>query len=460
MNTASLRFMRRLNRRLERRQASLPELETRPPELQVLEASDFASGGEAGFARAANARGDVIGKWQAGADETHTDFIVRAKHGGRALDAARLVIGGIPDLAAARSGPIRPAPRNAVAMPDGALHAGQIDALGVIQANRFVALRAGRRFGKSSLAAALAADVALLGGVAGLFAPIYKLASPLFDVLAMALAPVTASSNRSFGELRLVGGGGVDVWNLENVRAGRGRRYNLIVIDEAAFATPDLTTVWSASIRPTLADTQGSAIVASTPSGVAEDNFFWRVCNEKQAYGFAEFVAPTLRNPFIPREEVEALRAQHNPLVFSQEFEAQFVNLSGVGLFDITKLLNQGEPWPMPNQFDTVFAALDSGVRGCAGFRRARRPRTRRFRRCFLWAQRGHGPARAVPARLGSSRSGRRGSRAMVRWRRPQTVRVREARAHGIEGRAYRAGGPGRDVVGESRCARRHGGGG
>jgi len=36
----------------------------------------------------------------------------------------------------------------------------------------FVALRAGRRFGKSSLAAALAVGVALLGGMAGLFAPI------------------------------------------------------------------------------------------------------------------------------------------------------------------------------------------------------------------------------------------------------------------------------------------------
>jgi hypothetical protein len=174
---------------------------------------------------------------------------------------------------------------------------------------------------------------------------------------------ITATSNRSIGELRVIGGGGVDVWPLERPRAGRGRRYNLVVIDEAAFAEPELSTIWAAAIRPTLADTKGAAIVASTPSGVAEDNFFWRVCNE-QAYGFAEFVAPTIANPFIPRDEIEALRAQHNALVFAQEFEAKFVNLAGVGLFDVAKMLNNGEPWPTPEMFDVVFAALDSGVRG------------------------------------------------------------------------------------------------
>jgi hypothetical protein len=250
-----------------------------------------------------------------------------------------------------------------ITMPDGALHPGQIDALRVIQTNRFTVIRAGRRFGKSGLGASLAADVALLGGLAGLFAPIFKLASPLFDVLAMALAPVIATSNRSSGELRLIGGGGCDVWSLERPRAGRGRRYAIAIIDEAAFGEPDLTMAWNASIRPTLADTEGPAVICSTPSGISETNFFWLVCNEK-AYGFAEFVAPTTANPFIPVGEIEALRKQHNPLVFAQEFEAQFVNLAGGGLFDVAAMLNKGEPWQTPARFDTVFAAVDSGVRG------------------------------------------------------------------------------------------------
>jgi hypothetical protein len=58
------------------------------------------------------------------------------------------------------------------------------------------------------------------------------------------------------------------------------------------------------------------------------------------------------------------LRAQHNPLVFAQEFLAQFVNLAGVGLFNVAKMLNQGEPWETPALFDIVFATVDSGVKG------------------------------------------------------------------------------------------------
>jgi hypothetical protein len=51
-------------------------------------------------------------------------------------------------------------------------------------------------------------------------------------------------------------------------------------------------------------------------------------------------------------------------LVFSQEFEAQFVNLAGVGLFDVAKMLDQGSPWKTPERFDAVFATVDSGIRG------------------------------------------------------------------------------------------------
>jgi hypothetical protein len=334
-------------------------------DLLVVEATDFVTGGRANFARAADMRGSVLAAWKREPGEERGQFLERADREARERGARRLLIGGVPNLVDhVASEPVgQQLPHSVITLPDGALHPGQIEALRVIQANRFVAIRAGRRFGKSSLCSALSADIALLGGMAGLFAPIYKLASPLFDTLAATLAPVIATSNRSFGELRLVGGGGCDVWSLEHSRAGRGRRYGLCVIDEASFGTPELTSTWNASIRPTLADSMGSAIVASTPAGIAEDNFFWLVCCES-SFGFKQFVAPTLSNPHIPREEIEALRKQHNVLIFSQEFEAEFVNLSGTGLFDVAAMLNAGEPWEEPKKFDLVFAALDSGIKG------------------------------------------------------------------------------------------------
>jgi hypothetical protein len=296
--TGALRTMRQINAKAE---ASTVR------GLIVREATDFITGAEAAFARAANLRGSILATWRLEPDEPRAIALARIRAEAEGLGSARLVIGGVPRLEDEAPTVHRPAPRNAIALPDGKLHPGQIDALRVVQANRFSALRCGRRFGKSSLAAALAADVALLGATGGLFAPTYKLASPLFDMLTLTLGPLISSSNRAFGELRLAGGGGIDVWSLEHPRAGRGRRYNLVVIDEAAFGGPDLTTIWDASIRPTLADTLGSAIACSTPAGIAEDNFFWRVCHE-ECYGFAQFTAPTSRNPFIPAGEIETLR--------------------------------------------------------------------------------------------------------------------------------------------------------
>jgi hypothetical protein len=364
MSRADLRWLRKSNARLERRRAALLDLKLKTPELQTIVAVDFVSGGEARFARAADIKGKPIAAWLADPSETATEFRARAEAGARSLGAVRLVIGGVPDLAATDSSPILPPPRGALVLPDGPLHRGQIEALRTIQSNRFAALRCGRRFGKSSLAAALASDVAMLGGYAGVFCPIYKLSAPVFDTIARTLAPVLATSNRSVGELRVEGGGGVDVWNLEqSVWPGRGRSYRLAVLDEAAFASDELSTSWAAAIRPCLADTMGAAIVASTPSGISESNFFWRICCEA-SYGFAEFVAPTVANPFIDPAEIEALRAVHNAAIFSQEFLAQFVNLSGVGLFDVAAMLNKGEPWPAPGAFDVVFATLDSGVKG------------------------------------------------------------------------------------------------
>jgi hypothetical protein len=197
---ASLRFMRQYNRRLERLRLSTPNL-TLSPELLTIEASDFVFGGEPNFARAADRRGVVLATWVADVSEPYPDFVARAKMGAQAMGAARLLIGGIPDLSRVVPPPvIRPPRPGAILLFDGRLHVGQIEALRIIQAHRFTALCAGRRFGKTTLSAALAADVALLGGTVGLYAPIYRLAAPLFDALTRTLAPLIKTKNRTSGE--------------------------------------------------------------------------------------------------------------------------------------------------------------------------------------------------------------------------------------------------------------------
>ena len=129
--------------------------------------------------------------------------------------------------------------------------------------------------------------------MAGVFAPTSP-GGPIVRVILAALRSLTDTSNRSSGELRLTAAG-VDVWSLEHGRAGRGRRYNTVALDEAAHGDDSLNEIWAASIRPTLMDVRGSAIAASTPNGISETNFFWRACTQPEL-GFAEFVAPTGAN--------------------------------------------------------------------------------------------------------------------------------------------------------------------
>jgi hypothetical protein len=80
--------------------------------------------------------------------------------------------------------------------------------------------------------------------------------------------------------MRMKTGGRLDFWTLENSIAGRGRRYHRIVIDEAAFTKDgdnkvdgSMMELWEKSIKPTLYDYGGEALVSSNSAGKNSDNF-------------------------------------------------------------------------------------------------------------------------------------------------------------------------------------------
>jgi hypothetical protein len=143
--------------------------------------------------------------------------------------------------------------REAIRLPSdegsGGLHSGQAEALRTILAHKRVALRAGRRFGKSLLLVALAADEALRGRPVGYFTPYYKTSIPVFDTLAFMLDPLVTSRNRVGGELRLSTGGVIDIWTFEaSTIIARGRKYAVALLDEVAFTKADVGLLWRASI--------------------------------------------------------------------------------------------------------------------------------------------------------------------------------------------------------------------
>jgi hypothetical protein len=78
---------------------------------------------------------------------------------------------------------------------------------------------------------------------------------------------------------------------------------------------------------------------------------------------FTEHYAPTSSSPFVPPSELEAERKKNHPLIFRQEYLAEFVDLSGEAFFQIEWLLVNGQPVPYPEACDSVFAVIDTAVK-------------------------------------------------------------------------------------------------
>ena len=58
--------------------------------------------------------------------------------------------------------------------------------------------------------------------------------------------------------------------------------------------------IWERSIRPTLYDYGGQALVCSNAAGKDLDNFFYNICTDPR-HGFHEHHATTMDNPLLPK---------------------------------------------------------------------------------------------------------------------------------------------------------------
>jgi hypothetical protein len=249
-------------------------------------------------------------------------------------------------------------PERLIRLPQ--FHPGQVDAFKVPA--RFKALRCGRRWGKTQFLKTIACDFAAKGAQVGWFVPNYRYASEAYSENEVTLEPTIRSSSRNLGILHTNTGGRIELWTLEDEKAGRSRRYHLAIVDEAAFTKPNAISIWEKAIRPTLLDYRGAAIVASNTNGISEDNFFWRICNLPQ-YGFVEYHAPSHSNPFLPADELERLEQDNHPLVYAQEYMAEFVDWSGEAFFSQNNMLTEGKPEPFPSRCMYVYATLDTAVK-------------------------------------------------------------------------------------------------
>lgn len=258
------------------------------------------------------------------------------------------------------------------------LHAGQVKIL--TEAQRFNTVACGRRFGKTTLGLAIAYYGAphAPGGLGrgfdvGWFAPSYKLLDEAWRGAKGFLRTLITRTDSQQHRMELSSGAAFDFWTLEDANAGRGRKYGMVIVDEAAMAR-HLEEAWTAAIRPTLTDQAGAAWFFSTPKG---RNYFWQLTQKADPEWKAHH-APSSANPHLPPAEIDAARNSLPERVFAQEYLAQFLDDAGGVFRRVTSAADpnlDGDPqtaraqeghsyvigvdWGRHNDF-TVIAVLDA----------------------------------------------------------------------------------------------------
>jgi phage terminase large subunit-like protein len=236
------------------------------------------------------------------------------------------------------------------------LHEAQREA--VQDAQRFNVVCCGRRWGKTFLGVDRLVNAALHGHPVAWMSPTYRMLTEVWRSVRNILSPVSLVVQQQQHRIELLTNGVVEMWSLDNPDAIRGRKYQMVVIDEAAMVR-DLGGIWNAVIRPTLTDLRGGAWMLSTPKG---RNFFWGCYQHGQegTDGWASWQMPTDRNPHLDSKEVQMMRESLPEMVARQEIDAEPVT-DGGGVFRNVHDCTTATLQPKPKEGHVYVAGMDIG---------------------------------------------------------------------------------------------------
>lgn len=196
--------------------------------------------------------------------------------------------------------------------------------------SRFRSVVAGRRFGKTFLSTGEILRAAISGKNKNCWyvAPTYGSAKEIaWDMLIQTIPPeYLTKTNESSLTMRLINGSTISLKGAEKPNNLRGRALDFVVLDEFADMRPE---AWYEVIRPSLSDRQGSALFIGTPKG---RNHFYDLYT-KGLDGDADwdsFQYTTIEGGNVPAAEIESAKADLDERTFQQEYQAQFVNYSGL----------------------------------------------------------------------------------------------------------------------------------
>ena len=189
---------------------------------------------------------------------------------------------------------------------------------------RFKVVAAGRRTGKSRLAAYLLLVNALQTTRGNIFyvAPTQGQARDIMWNTLLELGQgLIESSHINNLQIKLVNGIMISLKGADRPETMRGVSLKYLVLDEYADMKPD---VWELILRPALADLKGSALFIGTPMG---RNHFYELYKLAELGLDSDYKAwhyTSYDNPILEKEEVDKAKKSMSSYAFRQEFMASF----------------------------------------------------------------------------------------------------------------------------------------
>jgi len=196
--------------------------------------------------------------------------------------------------------------------------------------SRFRVVVAGRRFGKTFLSTYELLKHALQGKQRNCWyvAPTYKAAKEIaWNMLVDAIPDgYMTKKNETALSINLRNGSSIALKGAEKPDNLRGRALDFCVLDEFADMRPE---AWHEVLRPSLSDRRGSALFIGTPKG---RNHFYDLWTRgiDGVDSWEAFQYTTIEGGNVDPDEIEAAKNDLDSRTFQQEYEARFVNYSGI----------------------------------------------------------------------------------------------------------------------------------
>jgi hypothetical protein len=201
--------------------------------------------------------------------------------------------------------------------------------------SRFRSVVAGRRFGKSYLAAAELLKAAISGKNKNCFycCPTYGMAKEIQWDMLIKMIPdeYVIKTNETSLTIKLINGSTISLKGAEKPNNLRGRALDFVVLDEFADMRPE---AWFEVLRPSLSDRHSEdsptrALFIGTPKGRNHFYDLWAK-GVDGADEWDSFQYTTIEGGNVSASEIEQAKADLDERTFNQEYCAQFVTYAGL----------------------------------------------------------------------------------------------------------------------------------